>query len=454
MADKAQEPTEAEKTIERYKVKKLIQMLESARGVGTSVISVYMTPKEQINGMVAKLNNEYGTATNIKSHSNKLSVQSAITAALGRLKQFNRMPPNGLLLYSGTVLTTDNKEKKLTLDIEPFKAVSRSLYMCDNKFHTDELRRMLESDDKFGFIIMDGGGTLYATVCGDVKEKLGSFTVELPKKHGRGGQSKNRFGRIREERRHNYVRKVAENATSYFITNDMPNVRGLVLAGSADFKEVLYNSDLFDPRLKAVVIKVVDVAHPGDVGLNQAIDLSADSLSGVKLVQEKKLIQNFFDQIARDTQQYCFGMNDTVRCLEAGAVETLICFEDLMVNRYRVTKNKGSDDETTEVFFLTVEEASRKGIHAHEAGKTQNEIDEENFVDWIAQNYQKFGCSLELISDRSQEGTQFVRGFGGVGGILRYKMDVMALRDHEHKEEDDDRIAANNDEFDFDDDFM
>ncbi|KAG5501522.1 hypothetical protein JKF63_03351 [Porcisia hertigi] len=448
------ELSDAEKTIERFKVKKLIQMLESARGIGTSVISVYMTPKEQISAMVTKLNNEYGTASNIKSHTNKLSVQSAITAALGRLKQIPRVPPRGLLLYSGTVMTADNKEKKLTLDIEPFKAVSRSLYLCDNKFHTEELRRMLESDDKFGFIVMDGSGSTFATLCGDVKEKLGSFTVELPKKHGRGGQSKNRFARIRMERRHNYVRKVAEAAVSYFITNDRPNVRGLVLAGSADFKEVLFQSDLFDPRLKEVVVKVVDVAHPGDVGLNQAIDQSSDALSGVKLVQEKKLLKTFFDQIALDTQQYCFGVNDTMRCLEAGAVETLICFEDLEVNRYVITKNKGAGDEEIEIHLLTEAEAVKKNIHTQEAGKAQSEIESENFVDWLAQNYQKFGCTLELISDRSQEGTQLVRGFGGMGGILRYKMDVMALRDHDKKEEDEDRVAANNDEFDFDDDFM
>ncbi|EPY36555.1 peptide chain release factor subunit 1 [Angomonas deanei] len=431
------ELTDAEKTIERYKVKKLIQMLESARGMGTSVISIYMTPKEQISGMVSKLIGELGTASNIKSHTNKLSVQSAINTAMGRLKQMNRVPNNGLLLYSGTVLTEDNKEKKLTLDIEPFKPVSRSLYLCDNKFHTEELRRMLESDDKFGFIIMDGNGTMYATVCGDVKEKLGSFTVELPKKHGRGGQSKNRFARIRMERRHNYVRKVAENAVSYFITNDRPNIKGLVLAGSADFKEVLYQSDLFDPRLKEVVVKVVDVAHPGDVGLNQAIDLSADALSGVKLIQEKKLLQTFFDQIALDTQQYCFGVHDTMRCLEAGAVETLICFEDLDLSRFVVTKDKGTEEESVEILFLTKKEAETRNIHAHEGqGKAQNEIEEENFVDWLALNYTKFGCTLELISDRCQEGTQFVRGFGGIGGVLRYKMDVIALRDHDKKEED------------------
>ena len=49
------------------------------------------------------------------------------------------------------------------------------------------------------------------------------------------------------EKRHNYVRKVAEVAVQLFITNDRPNIAGLVLAGSADFKTELSQSDMFDP---------------------------------------------------------------------------------------------------------------------------------------------------------------------------------------------------------------
>jgi peptide chain release factor subunit 1 len=445
MAD--HEMTDAERNIERYKVKKLIRMLESARGMGTSVISVYIPPKDQIARVTTMLNNEFGTASNIKSHTNKLSVQGAITAALGRLKLISRVPNNGLLLYSGTVLTEDNKEKKLTLDIEPFKPVSRSLYLCDNKFHTEELHRMLESDEKFGFIVVDGSGTLYATVCGSVKEKLGQFSVELPKKHGRGGQSKNRFARIRMERRHNYLRKVGECATQYFITNDRPNVLGIVLAGSAEFKDALFQSDLFDPRLKAVVMKIVDVAHPGDVGLNQAIDLAADCLSGVKLVQEKKLVQKFFDEIACDTQMYCFGMNDTVKAMEGGAVDTLICFEDLELTRY-VVKPPGEGLPT--VHFLTAQQAATMNLHNAGEGQAQNEVEAENVVDWLANNYTKFGCKLELITNKSQEGTQFVKGFGGIGGLLRYKMDMLQLREMENGL----KPEAQKDANDFEDDFM
>ena len=92
--------------------------------------------------------------------------------------------------------------------------------------------------------------------------------VQLPKKHGRGGQSAVRFARIREEKRHNYVRKVCELATQHFITNDLPNVKGLILAGSAALKVNCFESDIFDQRLKNIVLTMLDVSYGQDNGLN------------------------------------------------------------------------------------------------------------------------------------------------------------------------------------------
>lgn len=71
------------------------------------------------------------------------------------------------------------------------------------------------------------------------------------------------------EARHNYVRKVAEHSVQHFITDDKVNVQGIVLAGSADFKTELNLSDMFDPRLVAKVISVVDVSYGGENGFNQ-----------------------------------------------------------------------------------------------------------------------------------------------------------------------------------------
>lgn len=59
-----------------------------------------------------------------------------------------QVPPNGLVVYTGTIMTDDGKEKKLNIDFEPFKPINTSLYLCDNKFHTEALNELLEADNK------------------------------------------------------------------------------------------------------------------------------------------------------------------------------------------------------------------------------------------------------------------------------------------------------------------
>lgn len=48
-------------------------------------------------------------------------------------------------------------------------------------------------------------------------------------------------------------------------------------------------------------------------------------------------------------------------------------------------------------------------------------IEKESLLDWLIENYAKFGSELQMVSDKSNEGSQFCNGFGGIGAILRYK---------------------------------
>ncbi|KAG4951114.1 hypothetical protein JHK84_044494 [Glycine max] len=355
------------------------------------------------------------------------AVLGAITSTQQRLRLYNKVPPNGLVLYTGTIITEDGKEKKVTIDFEPFKPINASLYLCDNKFHTEALNELLESDDKFGFIIMDGNGTLFGTLTGNTREVLHKFTVDLPKKHGRGGQSALRFARLRMEKWHNYVRKTAELATQFFINpaTSQPNVSGLILAGSADFKTELSQSDMFDPRLQAKILNVVDVSYGGENGFNQAIELSAEMLSNVKFIQEKRLIGKYFEEISQDTGKYVFGVEDTLKALEMGAVETLIVWENLDINRY-VLKNS-STGEIVIKHLNKYQEANQSNFR-DSATSAELEVQEKMpLLEWFASEYKKFGCSLEFVTNKSQEGSQFCRGFGGIGGTLRYQLDIRSF---------------------------
>lgn len=175
------------------------------------MISLIIPPRDQISRVAKMLADEFGTASNIKSRVNRLSVLGAITSVQQRLKLYNKVPTNGLVVYCGTIITDEGKEKKVNIDFEPFRPINTSLYLCDNKFHTEALSALLVDDAKFGFIVMDGNGTLFGTLCGNTRDTLHKFTIDLPKKHGRGGQSALRFARLRIEKRHNYVRRVGKS---------------------------------------------------------------------------------------------------------------------------------------------------------------------------------------------------------------------------------------------------
>ena len=54
---------------------------------------------------------------------------------------------------------------------------------------------------------------------------------------------------------------------------------------------------------------------------------------------------------------------------------------------------------------------------------------QENLTDYFAENYKKWGCVLEFVTNRSQEGSQFCRGFGGIGGVLRYLVNTTEFED-------------------------
>jgi peptide chain release factor subunit 1 len=234
-----------------------------------------------------------------------------------------------------------------------------------------------------------------------------------------------------------------------------------VLAGLADFKTDLAQSDMFDPRLKAIILKIVDVSYGGENGFNQAIELSAEVLANVKFIQEKKLISKFFEEISQDTGKYCYGIKDTLAALDIGAVETLVVWENLECNRYKIKHpisggNKERERERErerdfilflhvlpllfrteeKVLHLTKEQEKEKNWFRDEQAQVDWEVlSKESLLEWFAENYKRFGAGLEFVTNRSQEGSQFVKGFGGIGGLLRYRVDLGAAEQYEENAE-------------------
>jgi peptide chain release factor subunit 1 len=223
------------------------------------------------------------------------------------------------------------------------------------------------------------------------------------------------------------------------ITNDKIKVAGLILAGSADFKTNLNQSDMFDNRLAAKVLTTVDISYGGENGFNQAIEYAQDTLQNVKFVQEKKLLMKYFDEITRndgiEAGKYCFGTADTMNALESGAVDTLIVWENLDLNRY-VFRNPNGESSDIVKYLDARGERDRKNFVDEESGAELEQIENGPLLEYLANKYKDFGATLEIVTDRSQEGAQFVRGFGGIGGILRYAVNFANFEVEEYDDDD------------------
>jgi peptide chain release factor subunit 1 len=154
-------------------------------------------------------------------------------------------------------------------------------------------------------------------------------------------------------------------------------------------------------------------------------------------VQEKRLIQKYFDEIALDTGKYCFGIVDTLKALDMGAVETLIVWEALDTMRHTLRNAAGEE------VIIFASAAYEKGDKEKEKENKEKFMDKSTglemeqaaepqaLLEWFAERYKEFGATLEFVTNKSQEGSQFVKGFGGIGGILRYKVDFQDLGDLE-----------------------
>eukprot|EP01118_Nematostelium_gracile_P019266 TRINITY_DN8878_c0_g1_i1.p1 TRINITY_DN8878_c0_g1~~TRINITY_DN8878_c0_g1_i1.p1 ORF type:complete len:307 (+),score=99.59 TRINITY_DN8878_c0_g1_i1:274-1194(+) len=301
---------------------------------------------------------------------------------------------------------------------------------------------MLEAKESYGFVVMDGNGLLISLVRGDSHKELYRYQADLPRKHNKGGQSALRFARLRTAARKVYLDKVAEAVVGQFIDPEtcQVNVSGVVLAGSAEFKDDLNNPKVIDPRIYAKIVGVVDVAYGSLQGLHQAIELASPMLKGVSMVQQRKIFSQFFTELDRDTGKACFGTQETISCLEAGAVHTLLVWDKCDILRLRIR----NENQQEEVVYIRQKDLS--------ANRFKEVIESDLMVDWMMDHYQEFGTQLEIVNDCTPEGSQFCSGFGGFGGILRYRMETNDTFVNPDKEEEIDDNMDDNDQIDDDDD--
>ena len=257
-----------------------------------------------------------------------------------------------------------------------------------------------------------------------------------------------------------YLSKICERAKQVFIEKDRVNVSGIIVAGLAELKTELVADKMFDPRLKAKVLRTVDISYGSDRGLHEAIVLAEDILADAMLTKERKLLESFFLQVSQTDGNYATGTKEVLFALEqgVGVVDLLLCWEDLPTIRFtlrnsvkngkcqcllnlKITNRLLKLDEMVINYNPSARKQPSVGdlLASKGVDPTGYEIvDSVPLVDWLCENYTRFGARLEFVSRNTDQGAQFVDGFGGIGAVLRYHIDFDDFEDQDSQQSESD----------------
>lgn len=172
----------------RFKLKNLIKRLSKYRARHTELISVYVPADYNLNLISQQLEEEYSTSDNIKSKHTRKNVQTALKKMLQQLKLYKKTPKNGLILFAGNVADKPGVQDHKIWAIEPPEPLNVKLYKCDQVFHLDPLREMIEPKKLYGLVVIDKQGAAIGHLKGANVEVVYEDTSIVPGKTRKGGQ--------------------------------------------------------------------------------------------------------------------------------------------------------------------------------------------------------------------------------------------------------------------------
>ena len=359
---------------ERFTLRKKLKELSQYRARHTELVSVYIPSEYDIQKVINQISSELSLSRNIKSSSTRKNVSAALEKMIRGLRDYSKTPKNGLAAFAGNVSGKEGVCDVRFWGIEPPEKMSVRKYRCDQSFLLEPLSEMMEVHDAYGIVILDRREAQVAILKGKSISVIYSETSAVPGKYKAGGQSAARFARVREGLARAFYQKVADVVNHEF-NPTLVKLKGIIIGGPGPSKEEFHNENFLNQEIKKNVIAVVDVGYSGEQGIAELLDKSKEILAGESMIREKKATDRFFNILGKTPDLATYGEDNIKKVAELGAIELLL-----------ISDSKSEDE--IEKFVELVED--QRG-------------------DWI------------IISSISRGG-QTLDGLGGVGAILRYKV--------------------------------
>ncbi|MFP4188584.1 MAG: peptide chain release factor aRF-1, partial [Halobacteriales archaeon] len=244
-------------------------------------------------------------------------------------------------------------------------------------------------------------------------EPVANATSLVPGKQKKGGQSAQRFARLRREAIDKFYKEVAEMANEVFVPKK-DEIDGVLIGGPSPTKEEFIDGDYLHHEIQDKVVDKFDVSYTDESGLYELVDAAQDRLADLEVMKDKQKMSTFFDEL-RGGELAAYGEDKVRQNLEAGAVDTLLLSEDLRRKRASfVCPDCGATTQETFEDDVTPPDCPECG--------TGMEVDDvEDVVDELVEIAEQMSTDVAFISSDFEEGEQLRDAFGGVAAILRYQ---------------------------------
>ncbi len=384
-------------SVKMYKIRKTLDELTQHSGRGTELISVYIPKGQQLHEIMNQLREEQGTADNIKSDLTRTHVVDSLSKVIQKLKLYKKTPDKGLVVFCGALPREGGgppgSEVVKIYEIDPPKDLTISLYRCDDHFHTDILKEMLQDDNVIGLLAIDAKDAGWGLLHGDKLEVLKETGSGVAGKHRQGGQSAKRFQKLREMELQYFFNRVAETTREYFI--DIYKVKGLIVSGPGPTKEDFIKKEAF--------------AKCGDI------------LSNFRMVEEKKIIEKVFQEINTNSGLGSYGLKEVIEMLKNNIADMVVVSDDINMSRIEKTCKRCSkvEDELIEQGKMIARKTEMKNEPCSECKSMDTELINQDLVDYIALIASQTGTKVEVVSGKTEHGVM-LGSLGNIAAILRY----------------------------------
>jgi peptide chain release factor subunit 1 len=392
-----------------YELKKQLRKLSGFSGSGTELVSVYIPSGYPIHETGNRLREEINQAGNIKSKTTRNNVIGALERIIAQLKMYRQTPPNGMVLFSGNISDNPSKTVIELFTMEPPQPLSVSIYRCDSRFFLEPLQRIMDATDSYGLVVLDGREATVAILKGTQTIIIKKLNSTAHAKIRKGGQSARRYERLIEESIEKYYKRVGEAMDAGFLGR----IKGVIIGGPGPTKDFFYKMAPYNYQFK--VLGVVDTGYTDEYGLREIISKSENLIAAQEAVHERMIVERFIKAVSSDGL-VAYGEKEVREAIISKKADLVLLAEDMPQKRVQwKCGNCGALESKV------VEGAYEESIPCASCGGKMQVEEDEPLTEDLADLAKEAGIKVEIISQNTAEGSQFLQGFGGVAAFLRYR---------------------------------